>query len=116
MCKTWKSYGGREVEREDGMEANEPEMSLLRTLFPLCLNTTRVLCFILVRIRNGYFALWKCFIHRGQFLNDSRSSLQSDGLASRQAGESNRRCSCMPRVEVLALQLNILRFIFDFYV
>jgi hypothetical protein len=98
------------------MEVSERETSVQQTLFPLCLNIARVLCFILVLIRYVYFALRKCFIHLGRFLNDTRSSLQSDGLACRQAGESNGRCFCLPRVEVLALQLNILRFIFEFHV
>ena len=98
------------------MEVSETETSVQQTLFPFCRNTTRILCCILVRIGYVYFALRKCFIHRGQCLNDSRSLLQSDGLACRQAGDSHRRCSGMPRVDILALQLKILRFIFDFYV
>jgi len=96
------------------MEVGETETSMQQTFFPLCRNTARVLWCILVRTGYVYFALRKRFIHRGQFLNDSCSSLQSDGLACRQVGESNRRCSGMPRVDVLALQLKILRFIFEF--
>lgn len=65
-----------------------------------------------MRIRYVYFALRKCFIHRGQFLNDSRSSLRTDGLACRQAG-------AVPVCRVWmssCFKLNILRFIFEFYV
>jgi len=90
------------------MEVSETEMPVQQTLFPLCRNTARVLCRIIVRIGYVYFALRKCFIHHGQFFDDSFSSLQSDGLACRQVGERNRRCSGMPRVDILALQFKIL--------